>query len=282
MPELPEVETIVRKLRPAIVGRVIARLEVYSAKSFLGDRLDLVGSTVLDVGRRAKMIEIYLDRDRVLLTHLKMTGQYLFQNQDQLMAGGHPTADWHRQLPGKHTRVQFDFEGGARLFFNDQRKFGWIKLVQKPELPQLYQKLGPDVIDKKITVVYLSEQFSRRKMTIKQAIMLNEILCGVGNIYACDSLNDARISPLRSARSLNPEELARLLTSMKKIIASAIKNGGTTFDGKYVDIEGKSGNNQSKVLVYGRVAKSCYNCGGIIKKITLGGRGTYFCSDCQV
>lgn len=282
MPELPEVETIVRKLRPATVGRVISNLQVYSPKSFQGDARDVLGSGVLDVGRRAKIIEIYLDRDRVLLTHLKMTGQYLFQHANQVVAGGHPTADWQQQLPGKHTRVQFDFADGAKLFFNDMRKFGWIKLVRKDELPAIYQNLGPDVIDEKLTAKYLLEQFSGRKMPIKQAIMLNEILCGVGNIYACDSLNLAKISPLRSAKSLSVQEIAQLLRAMKKIIASAIANGGTTFDGKYVDIEGKEGNNQSKVLTYGREAKSCYNCGGIIKKIKLGGRGTYYCPDCQV
>lgn len=282
MPELPEVETIVRKLRPATVGRVISSLEAYWPKSFLGNSQDLLGSAVIAVGRRAKIIEIYLDGGLVLLTHLKMTGQYLFQNSDQVLAGGHPTADWRQQLPGKHTRVQINFADGAKLFFNDMRKFGWIKLVQKQDLPVIYQKLGPDVIDEKLTAEYLSQQLSSRKMPIKQAIMLNEILCGVGNIYACDSLNEARISPLRPAKSLTFQEVARLLASMKKIIASAIENGGTTFDGKYVDIEGKAGNNQSKVLTYGREAKSCYNCGGIIKKIKLGGRGTYFCPDCQV
>lgn len=281
MPELPEVETIVRKLRPVLIGQKVSRVQVFNEKTFVGLPHLLDGVEVAGVSRRAKIIEIHLKNGLVLLTHLKMTGQYLFVAEDKLLAGGHPTADWREQLPGKHTRVEIDFVGGAKLFFNDMRKFGWLKLVSLPELPMIYAKFGPDIVDPSLKVDYLLEKFSKRKMPIKQAIMLNEILCGVGNIYACDSLNKAKISPFRSASSINRKEATQLLVDMKKIIATAIEHGGTTFDGKYVDIEGKAGNYQTKVLVYGREGKSCYNCGGVIAKVKLGGRGTYYCPDCQ-
>ncbi len=282
MPELPEVETIVRKLKAVVVGRKIEQVEIFNPKTFHGDPQLLFKQEIIDVSRRAKIIEIIFDNDYVLLTHLKMTGQYLFQSQDNLVAGGHPTTDWQEQLPGKHTRVQINFSDSSKLFFNDMRKFGWLKLVHNEELTTIYSVLGPDIISPDVTVDYLLSKFQRRKMPIKQAIMLNEIVCGVGNIYACDSLNLAKISPFRSANSLNREEVEVLLFAMKTIINKAIEHGGTTFDGKYVDIEGKAGNYQTKVLTYGREGKSCYNCGSTIMKAKLGGRGTYFCSNCQI
>lgn len=282
MPELPEVETIVRKLKAVIVGRKIQAVQVFNVKTFHGDAQSILEQEIVDVTRRAKIIEIIFNNNYVLLTHLKMTGQYLFQNDGDLVAGGHPTADWQQQLPGKHTRVQIDFSDKSKLFFNDMRKFGWLKLVQNTDLINIYSSLGPDIISPEVTVDYLLLKFQRRKMPIKQAIMLNEIICGVGNIYACDSLNLAKISPFRPANSLSRQEVEILLASMKAIISKAIEHGGTTFDGKYVDIEGKAGNYQTKVLTYGREGKSCYNCGGTIMKAKLGGRGTYYCPDCQI
>lgn len=281
MPELPEVETIVRKLRQAVVGRVIAEVKIFNPKTFVGDEAAVLEQKIVAVGRRAKMIEIKFSDSLYLLTHLKMTGQYLFKEGGSLVAGGHPTADWKEQLPGRHTRVEITFADGAKLFFNDMRKFGWLKLVSDAQRATIYDKLGPDVIDEELNLLYLKEKLSARKMTIKQAIMHNDILCGVGNIYACDSLNDARISPLRSAKSLDESEITRLLASMKKIIGVAIQNGGTTFDGMYVDIDGKSGSYSGVILTYGREDKNCYNCENPIKKITLGGRGTYYCPVCQ-
>lgn len=282
MPELPEVETIVRKLNTVLVGQKISQVSVYNEKTFVGLPYLLDGAGVTRVSRRAKVIEIYLDNGLILLTHLKMTGQYLFKAKNQLVAGGHPTADWQEQLPGKHTRVEIDFVGGAKLFFNDMRKFGWLKLVSLSERDGVYAKFGPDIVDPTLTAGYLLEKFSRRKMSIKQAIMLNEIICGVGNIYACDSLNQAQISPLRPAASLTKTEVEKLLKSMQVIIKKAIEYGGTTFDGKYVNIDGKVGSYQTKILTYGREGKNCYNCGSTIAKIKLGGRGTYFCPTCQV
>jgi len=282
MPELPEVETIAKKLKAVAVGRKIEEIQIFNPKTFQGDVQLLLSQEIVDVSRRAKIIEMVFVNDYVLLTHLKMTGQYLFQNDGDFIAGGHPTNDWQEQLPGKHTRVQINFEDKSKLFFNDMRKFGWLKLVPTSSLETVYSALGPDIISPEVTVDYLLSQFKRRKMPIKQAIMLNEIVCGVGNIYACDSLNLAKISPFRPAQSLNREEVEILLSAMKATINKAIEYGGTTFDGKYVDIEGKSGSYQTKVLTYGREGKNCYNCGGTIQKTKLGGRGTYFCPDCQI
>ncbi|MDH5533360.1 MAG: bifunctional DNA-formamidopyrimidine glycosylase/DNA-(apurinic or apyrimidinic site) lyase [Candidatus Pacebacteria bacterium] len=281
MPELPEVETVVRKLRNLIVDKKISNIEVLNSKSFTGDISKLIGSTVIDVRRRAKIINIVINDDLYLLTHLKMTGQYILQDGTIRAGGGHPSSDWVNNLPSRHTRVVFHFQDGSKLFFNDMRKFGWIRQNTKQQLEQSFAKLGPDVIEPELTYEYLKSQLQRRTIPIKQAIMMNEILCGVGNIYACDSLNDAKISPFRPAKSISDLELKNLILSMKKIVNMAIDKGGTTFDGMYVDVDGLAGSYQDSVLTYGREGKNCYNCGSLIKKDKLGGRGTYYCPTCQ-
>lgn len=281
MPELPEVETVVRKLKSLVVGKKIKDIEVLNIKSFTGDKSKIIGSTIKDVKRRAKIINLVIGDDLYLLTHLKMTGQYLLQDGKKRAGGGHPSSDWVNELPSRHTRVIFHFEDNSTLFFNDMRKFGWIRQHSKQQLEQVYAKLGPDVIDRELTLDYLKNQLKRRTIPIKQAIMMNEIICGVGNIYACDSLNDAKISPFRPANSLSDLELTNLINSMKKIVNLAIERGGTTFDGMYVDVDGLAGSYQNNLLTYGREGETCYNCGGIIKKKKLGGRGTYYCPICQ-
>jgi formamidopyrimidine-DNA glycosylase len=281
MPELPEVETVVNKLRNLIVGKKILNIEVLNPKSFTGNISQLEGQVIKDVRRRAKIINIVINEDLFLLTHLKMTGQYILQSGEERVGGGHPTSDWVNNLPSSHTRVILNFTNGDKLFFNDMRKFGWIRQHSKKQLDQAYAKLGPDVIEPELTLEYLKDKLQRRTIPIKQAIMTNEILCGVGNIYACDSLNDAKISPFRPSGSLSDSELIELISSMKKIVNLAIEKGGTTFDGMYVDVDGLAGSYQKTVLTYGREGKNCYNCGSLIKKSKLGGRGTYYCPTCQ-
>lgn len=281
MPELPEVETVVRKLRDLVVGKTIETIDVLNQKSFTGNISQIEGRTIADVKRRAKIINIVIDDDLHLLTHLKMTGQYILQDGEQRAGGGHPSSDWVDNLPSRHTRVIFYFTDGSKLFFNDMRKFGWIRQHSKLQKDQVYAKLGPDVIEDELTADYLSRQLERRTIPIKQAIMMNQILCGVGNIYACDSLNDAKISPFRPSNSLSKEEISELVSSMKRIVNMAIERGGTTFDGMYVDVDGMAGSYQDDVLTYGREGKNCYNCGTLLRKEKLGGRGTYYCPSCQ-
>jgi formamidopyrimidine-DNA glycosylase len=226
MPELPEVETVVRKLKDLVSGKIISSIEVLNPKSFTGDLSAIEGQAIQDVKRRAKIINIVINDDLYLLTHLKMTGQYILQDGEKRVGGGHPTSDWVNNLPSRHTRAIFHFEDGSKLFFNDMRKFGWIRQHSRKQLKDVYDKLGPDVIEEELTVEYLKKQIQRRVIPIKQAIMMNEILCGVGNIYACDSLNDAKISPFRSSQSLTDQELENLVFSMKKIVNMAIERGG--------------------------------------------------------
>jgi formamidopyrimidine-DNA glycosylase len=282
MPELPEVETITRRLKQVLPSKQILDVDVLANKSLQGSLELLKGKTIKDVVRRAKISSIVFEDNTYLATHLKMTGQLIYVDPQTRLGGGHPTADWVSELPTKHTRIRYQLSDDAELFFNDQRLFGWMKLLTQEEHDQLFSTWGPDIIDDAVTTAFLQEKFSRRSIPIKQAIMDNAILCGVGNIYAADSLNLARISPFRPANSLSEKEIAVLLTAMKETIAKAVDMGGTTFDGSYVSIDGFAGGYQNEVLAYGRQGKPCYNCGTLLEKEKIAGRGTYYCPNCQV
>lgn len=281
MPVLPEVESLKQKLKAVLPGKVFASADSYHPKSFHGELYELINLEVKDVTRRAKVLRFHLNADQSLITHLKMTGQLIYLDENQRLGGGHPTADWVQQLPSSHTRIHYWFDDGSQLFFNDQRLFGWMKLLPDSEVESYFSTMAPDIDQPEVTVEYLSPLFQRRSQAIKQVIMDPKVVSGVGNIYACDALNVAQISPFRPAKSLSPEETGRLLAAMKQVIAEGIELGGTTFDGKYVDISGFAGGYQNKLRVYGREGEICPQCGGEIIKQKLGGRGTYFCSVCQ-
>jgi len=282
MPELPEVETIVRKLQTVLPGKVIQKIVIFHPKSFIGDQQQLIGLPVVAVTRKAKIIRIHLTRELNLLIHLKMTGQLIYADDHQRLGGGHPTEDWVKELPTKHTRVNICFSDNSQLFFNDQRLFGWVKVQTDQEVADTFAVLAPDINDPQVTAAYLAAKLGKRSQAIKQLIMDTTIVSGVGNIYACDALNLAQIHPERPAKSLSLAEIERLVVATKSVIQQGIELGGTTFDGKYVNVDGLAGNYQSVVRVYGREGQACLHCHGTIVKTKLGGRGTYFCSQCQI
>ncbi|MBW7944301.1 bifunctional DNA-formamidopyrimidine glycosylase/DNA-(apurinic or apyrimidinic site) lyase [Patescibacteria group bacterium] len=281
MPELPEVETVRRQLSQVIVGREIADVQVLKAKSWNGELKDVVGQKVTGIDRRSKVLLIRLANDHTLMVHLKMSGQLIFVDGEFRTGGGHPTADWIQDLPSGHTRVIFTFADGTKLFFNDQRIFGWIRLLSSEAADRSLEGLAPDVIDPLITAEYLFEKSQRRSIPIKQFIMDNQIVAGVGNIYACDALNLAKISPLRPASSIPKEKMIRLLKAMREVVELGIELGGATAHGKYVHVTGLAGKYQDKMRVYGKKGEPCPNCGAMIIKMKLGGRGTFYCPNCQ-
>lgn len=285
MPELPEVESIRRKLNLVLLNRQIQQIEVLRDKSFLSFSslaIEISNQTVLEVRRRAKILQIVLSGKRDLLIHLKMTGQLIFvDTSGQRVGGGHPTADWVNDLPTKHTRVIFTFADGSRLFFNDMRVFGWIRSPLKQDVDKEFVDYGPDVNDPNLTVDYLLTQAQRRFIPIKQFIMDNKVLSGVGNIYASEALFAVGINPQRPAREISAKEMTKLLQAMQVIIERSIQLGGTTFDGKYVGVDGFAGGFQNELKVYGRSGKPCLKCGTEIQKIKQAGRGTFFCPTCQ-
>lgn len=281
MPELPEVETITKRLKPYLVNKTISDVVQHHPKSFIGDKTRIIGLNVEDVSRRAKMIRIHLEKKFNLLVHLKMTGQLIYVDDQHRVGGGHPTEDWIAQLPTKHTRTEIQFSDGSKLFFNDQRLFGWIKVMTNEEVDREWAKYAPDVIAPEFTLPYFTEIVQRRGMPIKLLIMDNTIVSGIGNIYACDALNLAQLSPFQKANSLTSDQIETLYNAVKATIQKGIDLGGATTDGKYIDVHGFAGKYQLQARVYDRKGKACLHCGGEIIKEKLGGRGTYYCSVCQ-
>src|SRR3989344_1431474 len=280
MPELPEVETIVRRITPYVVGKQLLQIIIRHPKSVLGDPKMVEGSTVTLVCRRAKMLVFEFSNGNALVIHLKMTGQILYQDAKLRLGGGHPTADWVAQLPSKHTRAILEFSQDSREFFNDMRVFGWIKVVTPTQLRQELQKYAPDVIAAEVTSANFFEKLQRRKQTIKVVIMDQVVVAGVGKIYANDALHLAKLHPARLASSLTLVEAKILLAALRTVLQLGIEKQGATID-SYRQIDGFSGSYQDVVRVYGRSGLPCLVCGELIRRTKLGGRGTFFCPNCQ-
>lgn len=281
MPELPEVETIRRQLNEVLVGKKIKRVEVLREKSFGGDPKRLVGWEISRVDRKSKLIEIYFkNKEEILIVHLKMTGQLVFVDGEERVVGGHPTADWVSNLPSKHTRVVLNFVDGSKLFFNDLRVFGWMRMVNKEKYEKEMRKTSPDVTEKKFSLEYLTEVLKKSKKAVKLVLMDQEKIGGLGNIYANDALYLAKIMPNRKADSLGSLEIKNLLIAIREVINRGIKYGGASA-ANYVDTKGMGGTYQDHFLVYKRDGQLCDRCKGIIQKMKIGGRGTFYCPRCQ-
>ena len=262
MPELPEVETIRRQLNKVLVGQKIKKIEKLHPKSLQGPSLKVIGKEITAVKRKAKMIWFDLQGDLNLLVHLKMTGQLIYNGK-----------------PGKHTRVVLKLSRG-RLIFNDLRLFGWIKVVSNDQLEKHFASLPPDVVDKAFTLKYLEKILKSSGRAVKLVLTDQQKLGGVGNIYANDALFCAHIDPRTPARKVR--RIKELHRCLRQVINRGIKYGGSTAsDENYVNALGQRGRYQTKFLVYEQQGKKCPRCGRVIKKIKLGGRGTYFCPKCQ-
>ena len=283
MPELPEVETIKLGLKKRIIGKKITNIIIDNNKSFQGDPKDVIGLSIIDIERRAKLIRIKLSNDLNLLFHLKLTGQLIVIDHNERFAGGHPSHDWHAELPNSNTRITFDLSGNIKLYFNDMRKFGWCKVLKDSEVEAIYKKdYGFEPLDKEFTIEYLLSKAKRiPNRNIKQFLMDQTIAAGMGNIYTDEALFLAKISPLRKVKDMALLDWQKVIDSSCTVLKLGIKHGGTT-DSDYVDAEGKKGGMQNYLNVYHQTGKPCANdCGGVVKRITIGGRGTHFCSNCQ-
>ncbi len=284
MPELPEVETLKLGLEKKLPGLRIKKIEVLNPKSFQANPKLLGNKKVLNVLRRAKILCINYERDLSLLIHLKMSGQLIYQGKEKLI-GGHPTKDMKGQMPNKSTRVIFEFSDNSKLFFNDQRKFGWIKLVKTNELGILshliFKNLGPEPLEKKFTWEVLKERLRKRLGTaIKVAIMDQQVISGVGNIYACEALFISKIDPRTKVKDISNKRFKLLHNGIIKSLKDGIKYGGSTRT-HFINTDGEKGLFLDHAFVYNKTKKPCKSCKTYIQKITLGGRGTYFCPKCQ-
>lgn len=297
MPELPEVETIVRGLKPRLLNKQITQLEVDFAPTFWLDSIRATGQTEIhqikalvegkiieDITRRGKMIIINLSDDVVILIHLKMTGQLIYVDASQRRyAGGHPTSDMGKDMPVKSTRAWTVFADGSRLYFNDQRKFGYIKLIPASQLTSLpaYQSYGPEPLTSQFTAKYLAHRIQTRpKITIKQLLLDQSVVAGVGNIYADESLFMSGVHPASLASSLSPDKLASLVSDIKQVLQFSIERNGTSSE-HYVTASGEKGDMQNFLQVYRRMGMPCPRCGTAIERTVVGGRGTHYCPKCQ-
>ena len=287
MPELPEVETVRRGLHQLIIGRQIRSQVHDTPKSFPNSehdvRLFLINATILDVRRRAKVLLIDLSTDYTLVIHLKMTGQLVFRGEETFGAG-HPNESLIGELPDRSTRVTLEFMDGAKLYFNDQRKFGWMKLVPTMEVVDMpfMQKVGPEPLEDDFTAEEFAARFSRRaKTSIKAALLDQSVVAGVGNIYADESLWGAKVHPKRLVGAITPMEFELLYTELRQVMNLAIEKGGST-DKNYVNAEGNRGSYMDFARVFRREGLACPRCGAEIIKFKSAGRGTHICPVCQV
>lgn len=288
MPELPEVETVKRGLQGLLVGHVITDVHFDTPKSFPNPEDDvkafLIGARVVTVERRAKVLLIELSSRYTLVTHLKMTGQLVYRADDDKVrfGAGHPNESLIGNLPDRSTRVTLILDG-AKLFFNDQRKFGWMRLMPTAEVPNIdfMKKVGPEPLSSEFTPAVMYERLQRRKNTsIKAALLDQTVLAGVGNIYADESLWGAKIHPETKVAALTKDQITLLHGELQDVLQLAIEKGGST-DKNYVNAEGKKGSYMSFARVFRREGKTCPRCQDTIVKTKVAGRGTHICPTCQ-
>lgn len=287
MPELPEVETVRRGLAELLPGKIIAAAtQRDSLKSFPNAPSDvsefMINAQVLNVHRRAKVLLIDLSTEYTLVIHLKMTGQLVYRGSTNFGAG-HPNDSLIGELPDRSTRVVIAFADGSHLYFNDQRKFGWVKLLPTLEVPNIdfMKKVGPEPLEADFTETQFKDRFTRRaKTNIKAALLDQTVIAGVGNIYADESLWGARIDPRRLVKDVTKQEFNQLYTELRAVMNLAIEKGGST-DKNYVNAEGKRGSYMDFARVFRREGQKCPNCGSEIIKIRHAGRGTHICTNCQ-
>lgn len=301
MPELPEVETIKRGLSKYILNKKIVQVEQRCDKSFIANGLDAEGAKAVDLRRRGKALLVDLDNNVTMMIHLRMTGQLIWRGNAkngsgtkkslsidesplgdaEQFAAGHPSENFVAELPNGQTRVQFVFEEG-NLYFNDQRKFGFVKLLPTSEVEKdkFIAELGPEPWEMADAAFY--EKCQRHKKAPIKAVLLNQkIIAGLGNIYADESLFYAKVHPETPAGLLSEEETSLILEGARKVMDASINSGGSTM-ATYVRADGTRGNYLEKFAqVFRREGKECPRCGAEIVKMRVAGRGTHICPHCQ-
>ncbi|WP_160723966.1 DNA-formamidopyrimidine glycosylase [Bacillus sp. USDA818B3_A] len=273
MPELPEVETVRKTLKHLVLHKEIANITVYwpkiiknpvEAEQFIDA---LKGETIVDVGRRGKFLIIYTDHF-ALVSHLRMEGRYGLHSKEEPF--------------DKHTHVIFHFTDETELRYRDVRKFGTMHLYKKGEefLKPPLLELGPEPFSEEFTKEYLSRKLKKTNRKIKTALLDQKLFVGLGNIYVDEALFRSGIHPERLASSLNEEEISILHDEIVATLGEAVEKGGSTIR-SYVNSQGQIGMFQLELFAYGRTGEECKKCGTPLEKMTVGGRGTHYCPNCQ-
>ncbi len=274
MPELPEVETVVRGLRDELCGRKIvsARIKEATILGYPHDKDEfantLENKNITGMSRRGKYIVIELSDEKFLIVHLRMTGKLLIRNSESILK--------------KHTHAIFRLDDDRDLRFNNVRKFGRLYLVDQDELEKAgsFSKLGPEPLSDDFDESVLEEIFAGRKAPVKSVLLDQKKLAGMGNIYSDEALFRAGIKPDKPAGELSSSEIKKLYNSIITVLKAGIKYRGTTFS-DYVDALGESGDFQDELRVYGREEDSCPSCGCEIEKEKISGRSSHYCPSCQ-
>lgn len=301
MPELPEVETVKRGLKPLILHKKIVQVRVATEKCFIGAIKEVEGATVVSLRRRGKALLIDLDNNRTILTHLRMTGQLIWRKGDLLngrispeigrmgdeilqaeqFAAGHPSKNFTAALPNEQTRVSLIFDDGA-LFFNDQRKFGFMKVLLTDEVEQekFIAELGKEPWEMTVDEFWAICQ-KHKRAPIKAMLLNQKLIAGLGNIYADETLFYAGIHPETLVGELTHDEAEKILEGARRTMQAAIDSGGSTM-ATYVKPDGTTGDYLEKFAqVFRREGKACPRCGENIIKLRVAGRGTHICPNCQ-
>ena len=279
MPELPEVETIKRGLSKFIMNKKLTQTDILCEKSFIGTPTT---GKITNIRRFGKALIIDLDNDKSLMIHLRMTGQLIYDGKNDRYAAGHPSENFVANLPNKQTRVILKFGDNGTLYFNDQRKFGFIKVVPTKEVENepFIKKLAPEPWVMPPEEFYNKLQ-KHKNSPIKATILDQTIICGLGNIYADEALFASKIHPSKKSGSLTKKEATILLKNACKVMDESIASGGSTM-ATYVKADGTRGDYLEKFSqVFRREGQPCPRCKTKIVKIRVAGRGTHICPNCQ-
>lgn len=294
MPELPEVETLKRELSKVLIGLKIKDGQVLWAKAvkplspseFLKQ---IKGKKIKEVRRRAKMLFIDLEGSLALAVHLKMTGQLIYnyntppssRRTPLLIAGGHPDNQMTEKQPSKYTRLIFEFTDKSKLYFNDLRKFGWVKLVDDKQMNKLVENVGPEPLSPIFTSQVLNDIFKRYpNRTIKQILLDQTLIAGIGNIYADEACFLSKLLPTKKSSALKPAQIKVLRDNIIKVLKLSIQKKGTS-SRNYRRSDGTMGGFVPHLNVYGREGEPCKVCAKPIQKFRHAGRGTHYCAHCQ-
>ena len=272
MPELPEVETVKRTLKPKLIGKKITDIKIYHNNVIEYPEISLftkniINQTITDMARHGKWL-IFVLEDYYLLSHLRMEGKYFFKNKkDQL---------------SKHEHVVLTLDSDEELRYHDVRKFGKMLLIEKGKIKEIgpLKDLGYEPWDSNLTIEYLKEKYKKKKLPIKTVLLDQSIITGIGNIYADEILFLSKINPQKISSNLTNNELESIIKNTKIVLEEAIKQGGSTIR-SYTSVDGVHGLFQQHLLVHTMEGNPCKECNSKIIKIKVGGRGTYYCPSCQ-
>jgi len=287
MPELPEVETIVRDLSKSLRCKTFSGVIVHDAFLVRQNQKDFIrrikGQAIENITRRGKAVIVHLASGEFLVIQLMMTGQLIANPDARFTRSGSrpPTLLERRDGPkDKHTRLTFAFSDGSRLLYNDQRRFGQIRLVESLSQIQYFNILGPEPFSQEFNPSYMRELFRKTIRPIKNVLLDHTFVAGIGNIYACEVLFRSQLSPKRQARRISLAEVATIHRTIREVLKEAITHRGSSMR-NYRDGAGQKGRFNERLMVYSRQGLPCPRCQRPIQRVSQSGRGTFYCAQCQ-